>query len=297
MNITHRHPLPLLDLDVLRTFVAIAETGNFSTAAEIVFRTPSAVSMQIKKLEEVLGTVLFLRDARSVSMTMGGERLLPYARRMLAMSNETVSRFVMPNMNGVVRLGAPDDIGERILPKVLKSFAETCPAVTVDVVIAASPDVRRLVEEHRLDLAVFNTEIADDRHIGELLSCEGLVWAGAKGGTAHLRDPLPVSVWGGNCSWRGNAVKRLEEAGRSFRVAYMTGSTNAQKVAVSSDLAIAPLQRSMVTDDMVIMGERDGLPELGTYEIRMVMGPRQTAIVDAVADCIRWTFGGLEAAA
>jgi DNA-binding transcriptional LysR family regulator len=297
MNMTHRHPLPLLDLDVLRTFVAIAETGNFSTAAEIVFRTPSAVSMQIKKLEEMLGTVLFLRDARSVSMTIGGERLLPYARRMLAMSNETVSRFVMPNMSGVVRLGAPDDIGERILPKVLKSFAETCPAVAVDVVIASSPDVLRMVEEQRLDLAVYNTEIGDDRNIGEVLSRESLVWAAASGGTAHLREPLPVSVWSGNCSWRGDAVKKLETTGRPFRVAYMTASNTAQKAAVNSDLAIAPLQRYMVTDDMVVLGEREGLPELGTYEIRMVLGPRQTAIVNAVAESIRWTFGGLEMAA
>jgi len=139
MTISFRQPLPLLDNDILRTFVAIAETGNFSTAAEVVFRTPSAVSMQIKKLEEQLKTTLFLRDARSVTLTAHGETLLTYARRMIALSNEAVSRFVMPELTGVVRLGAPEDIGERgLLPGILKRFAEAFPAIMVDVTIAAS---------------------------------------------------------------------------------------------------------------------------------------------------------------
>ena len=126
MTVSFRQPLPLLENDVLRTFVAIAETGNFSTAAEAVFRTPSAVSMQIKKLEEQLGTVLFLRDARSVTLTAGGETLLSYARHMLALSNEAVSRFRMPEMQGVVRLGAPDDTSRASLAEQIQriSFQE-----------------------------------------------------------------------------------------------------------------------------------------------------------------------------
>ena len=135
MNVMPRQPLPLLELDILRTFVAIAETGNFTTAAETVHRTPSAVSMQIKKLEEMLGCTLFRRDARSVTLTHHGEVLLSYARRLLTLSNEAVSRFMMPEMNGVVRLGAPDDVGELILPEVLRRFAETYPSIAVNVSI------------------------------------------------------------------------------------------------------------------------------------------------------------------
>ena len=109
MNSPLNHPLPTLELDVLRTFVAIAETGSFTTAANLVFRTPSAVSMQIKKLEDILGRLLFTRDARSVSLTNDGEMLLGYARRLLAINREAVSKFVMPDIQGVVRLGSPDD--------------------------------------------------------------------------------------------------------------------------------------------------------------------------------------------
>jgi DNA-binding transcriptional LysR family regulator len=297
MNITHRHPLPLLELDVLRTFVAIAETGNFSTAADVVFRTPSAVSMQIKKLEEQLGTPLFLRDARSVTMTQSGERLLPYARRMLAMSNEAVSRFVMPNMSGVVRLGAPEDLGERLLPNILKSFAESCPGIAVDVTIDNSAPLIRRLDEQRLDLVLFNGQVTGDESIGEVLSRENLVWAGAKGGTAHLREPLPISVWEDGCSWRSDAISRLEENGRPFRVAYMTAHALAQRAAIGADLAIAPLPRYMVRPDMTVLGERDGLPALGSYDIRMLTAKKSSQVIDAVADSIRWAFNDLALAA
>lgn len=192
MNMMMRHALPLLEMDVLKTFVAIAETGNFTTAAETVYRTPSAVSMQIKKLEEMLGCTLFLRDARSVSLTPKGELLLGYARRLLSLNNETVSRFLLPDMNGVVRVGAPEDVGERILPDVLKRFAETYPNVTIDVSIGMSNAMRKRVDEHRLDIAVFNSLSEESAKGAEILMQEKLVWAGAKCGNAHLRDPLPV---------------------------------------------------------------------------------------------------------
>ena len=157
MTLMLRQPLPLLDNDVLRTFVAIAETGSFTTAADRVYRTPSAVSMQIKKLEEQLNVTLFLRDARSVTLTESGEVLLPYARRMLALSNEAVGRFRMPEMKGVVRLGAPDDIGERFMPTILRRFAELYPLIMVDLTVDTSGALRRRLAEQRLDLTLVNS--------------------------------------------------------------------------------------------------------------------------------------------
>ena len=115
MNAPLNHPLPLLELDVLRTFVAIAETGSFTAAANSVFRTPSAVSMQIKKLEDILGCTVLSRDARSVTMTTYGEMLLGYARRLLAINREAVSKFIVPDISGVVRLGSPDEIASAVL--------------------------------------------------------------------------------------------------------------------------------------------------------------------------------------
>lgn len=291
MTVSFRQPLPLLDNDILRTFVAIAETGNFSTAAEAVFRTPSAVSMQIKKLEEQLKTTLFLRDARSVTLTAHGETLLTYARRMIALSNEAVSRFVMPELSGVVKLGAPDDLGQRgLLPGILKRFAEAFPAIMVDVTIDSSSQLYKRIDEQRLDLALVNCASHPLRDTGEVLMRERLVWAGAKCGTAHLRDPLPISIWEDGCIWRSEAINALDKRNRPYRVAYLSGHTMAQRAAIEADLAIAPLPRSYVHNDMVILGEKEGLPPLGSFDIRLIMNDKVSRPIQAVADSIRNAF-------
>lgn len=292
-----RPPLPLLDNDVLRTFVAIAETGNFSTAAEVVLRTPSAVSMQIKKLEEQLKTTLFLRDARSVSLTQNGEILLSYARRMLALSNEAVSRFMMPDLSGVVRLGAPDDIAERLLPRILKSFADQFPSIMVDVTVDMSGALRKRVEEQRLDLALFNCTPRSFTGVGEVLHTERLVWTGAKCGNAHLRDPLPISVWEEGCCWRQEAITQLEKQKRPYRIAYASAHTMAQRAAVLSDLAIAPFPRSYLSEDMVVLGPQEGLPELFTFDVRLVTRSQLAVPAQAVAESIRAFYGQITRAA
>ncbi|MBP2558910.1 DNA-binding transcriptional LysR family regulator [Neorhizobium galegae] len=297
MTVPFRPPLPLLDNDVLRTFVAIAETGNFSTAADAVLRTPSAVSMQIKKLEEQLKTVLFLRDARSVSLTQHGEMLLSYARRMLALSNEAVSRFVMPELSGVVRLGAPDDIAERLLPKVLKDFGESFPGIMVDVTVDMSLALKKRMDEQRLDLALINCATRPFSTAGEMIHTERLVWAGAKCGTAYLRDPLPISVWEDGCVWRQDAIAQLEKHKRTYRIAYASAHTMAQRAAVLSDLAIAPFPRSYVTEDMQILGPKEGLPELINFDIRLLTAPQLSVPGKAVAESIREAFGSMVAAA
>lgn len=294
MNMMLRHALPLLELDILKTFVAIAETGNFTTAAETVYRTPSAVSMQIKKLEEMLGCVLFLRDARSVSLTPKGEVLLGFARRMLALNNETVSRFLLPDMNGVVRVGAPEDIGERILPEVLKHFAESYPNVTVDVMIGNSIALRKRVDEHRMDIAIFNSMAGENAGNGEILVSERLVWAGTKCGTAHTRDPLPVSMWEDGCVWRADAVERLAAAGRTFRIAFLSAHTTGQRAAIQADLAIAPLPRYLVQGDLVALGDAEGLPELGHYTIGLQVIDNASPPVLAVAEHVRNAFINLQ---
>lgn len=292
-----RPPLPLLDNDVLRTFVAIADTGNFSTAAEVVLRTPSAVSMQIKKLEEQLKTTLFLRDARSVSLTQHGEMLLTYARRMLALSNEAVSRFVMPDLAGIVRLGAPDDIAERLLPRILKDFADTFPGIMVDVTVDMSSALRKRVEEQRLDLALFNCHLRSFPNFGEVIHTEKLVWTGVKCGNAHLRDPLPISVWEEGCVWRQDAITQLEKQKRAYRIAYASAHSMAQRAAVLSDLAIAPFPRSYLTNDMVVLGPQEGLPELFSFDVRLLTTPQPAAPARAVADSIRDFYGQMTRAA
>lgn len=290
MNAPLNHPLPLLDLDVLRTFVAIAETGSFTLAASAVFRTPSAVSMQIKKLEETLGRSLFTRDARSVSLTNEGEMLLGYARRLLAINREAVSKFVMPDIHGVVRLGSPDDFGERVLPVVLKRFAQSHPAIAVDVTIDQSVNLRRRMSERTLDITLLTNSTGAYAADCEILFTEPIIWAGMKGGCAHLREPLPVSLWEEGCAWRAGALEALAREGRSYRIAYMSAHTAGQRAAILSDLAIAPLPKSFIGGGLVELGPKDGLPEMGDYSLAMIVAPDAAAPVKAAADHIRAAF-------
>ena len=161
--------LPTLDMEFLRTFVTISDLGNFSKAAKKVHRTPSAVSMQVKKLEEVLNCSLFKRDARSVTLTQEGELLLGYARRILMMNNEVLSKLLVPEMTGTVRLGSPEDYGSRLLPIILQKFSETHPHVAVDVVIDSSQSLLDRLEAGELDVTMFTRRLLD-RPIEELMS-------------------------------------------------------------------------------------------------------------------------------
>jgi DNA-binding transcriptional LysR family regulator len=283
------HPLPLLELDVLRTFVAIAETGSFTAAASAVFRTPSAVSMQIKKLEEMLRCQVFTRDARSVTLTTDGEVLIGYARRMLAINRDAVSKFVVPDVAGVVRLGSPDDYGERVLPSVLKRFAQSHPNVAVDVIIDQSGKLRRRLAERELDLTLF-TVCKNIPAEAEVLLTEPIVWGGARGGSAHLRKPLPVSVWEEGCAWRADAIEALGRDGVDYRVAYMSAHTAGQRSAILADLAVAPLPRSFIGDDIVALGPENGLPQLSNYNLAMMVTPDATGPARAVAEHIRATM-------
>ena len=284
------HPLPLLDLDVLRTFVAIAETGSFTTAANAVFRTPSAVSMQIKKLEDILGRAVFSRDARSVSLTTDGEMLLGYARRMLAINREAVSKFIIPDITGVVRLGSPDDYGERVLPHVLKRFAQSHPSIAVDVIIDQSSNLRRRMDDRTLDITLLTNSFKVSMEGTEVLLTEPIVWAGAKGGCAHLREPLPVSLWEEGCAWRAGALAALGREGRNFRVAYMSAHTAGQRAAIMADLAVAPLPKSFLGCEMVELSNKDGMPDIGTYSLAMIVAQDASPPVQAAAEHIRAAF-------
>lgn len=290
MNAPLNHPLPLLDLDVLRTFVAIAETGSFTTAATAVYRTPSAVSMQIKKLEDILGRSVFSRDARSVTLTTDGEMLLGYARRMLAINREAVSKFIIPEISGVVRIGSPDDYGERVLPHVLKRFAQSHPSIAVDVIVDQSSNLRRRMDDRELDITLVTKSPKNPMTGAEVLLTEPIVWAGAKGGSAHLREPLPVSIWEEGCAWRAGALEALGREGRNYRIAYMSAHATGQRSAIMADLAVAPLPKSFLNSDMVELGSKDGMPEMGTYSLAMFVTPDASAPVKAAADHIRATF-------
>jgi DNA-binding transcriptional LysR family regulator len=293
MNAPHIPQIPLLELDLLKTLVAINDTGNFSAAAETVYRTPSAVSMQVKRIEELLGRAVFARDSRTVSLTHDGEILLAHARRVLALNREVVAQFITPEVAGIVRLGAPDDAAERFLPMMLKRFADSHPGIVVDVIVESSGTLAKLVQSRQIELAVITCDI-DEAGDGdtEILFLEDLIWAGAKCGIAAEKTPLPVSVWEQGCSWRQAGLDGLEAQGRSYREAFKSAHISGQKAAILADLAIAPLPRSSVGGKIVVVDKKYGLPKLPQYALGMIIGQNPTAPVIAAADHLRACFAG-----
>ncbi len=291
MNVPLKHAVPLLDIDVLRTFVAIAETGSFSGAAETVFRTPSAVSMQIKKMEEMLGKPLFVRDSRSVTLTADGEMLLGYARRILAINREAVAKFIAPEIAGEVRLGAPDDVAERFLPDMLRRFSQSHPGVSVNVVVENSNELVARLTKGALDLVMITCEggFTGDE-VAEVLLREPLAWASLKGGCAVMRDPLPISVWEHGCVWRKAALDGLERAGRDYRISFQSAYISGQKAAILADLAIAPLPASAISGQIVEADRAQNLPPLGDYTLGMIVSKTASAPVKAAADHLRASF-------
>lgn len=277
-----------LDLDLARTFVAICETGNFSRAAEKVHRSASAISLQVKKLEGTVGRELFKRETRKVTMTEDGEVLLGYARRLLKLNDEAMSHFHAPAFSGTVRLGAPNDTGIIATPEILRRFADSHPHVNVEVRLGPTRDLRQRIARGELDIAIFSYDPELDS--SPPIHSEPLVWLGARNGTAYEKTPLPVSMAEHGCYWRTIALRGLDDAGVNYRIAYTSEFCQAQIAAVRADLAVAPVPISVISDELVHLGPRHGLPELGEYSMTLAKRDGHGAIEDALAEHVVASF-------
>lgn len=284
--------LPLLESDVLRTFVGIAESGSFTRTAAQVYRTTAAVSMQIKRLEESLGRSLFIREARHVRLTPEGEMLLGYARRLLKLNEEAVSQFLRPALAGRVCFGSPTDLGNRVLPGVLSMFARSHPAVQVEVSVGRSAELIERLDAGELDLILFNAgNDGQDDSRGEVIYSEALVWAGRDGGLAVQRSPLPLALASPGCAWRRTALDALDRLGLAYRVAYSCEQCAGQEAAMLADLAVAPFPLSLVKPPLRRLGEEHGLPPLGEYHIKLLLGGNRGDAAAALAAQVALAFG------
>ncbi|PHQ27084.1 LysR family transcriptional regulator [Marinobacter guineae] len=283
--------IPLLDNDVLRSFVAIAECGTFTGAAKLVHRTPSALSMQIKQLEHNLGKTLFIRQPRQVTLTTEGEVLLDYSRRLLRLNEEAVQHFIAPTLEGKVGIGTSDDVGTRILPEVLAQFARSYPAVLVDVVVGSSKQNLARLDAGELDMTLVT--VADERgpDRGEVVHEEPLVWAGREGSSAFLRTPLPIAMAHEGCAWRRMTLRALDKAGVPYRIAYTCEHCSGQEAAMLADLAVAPFPQSLVRSPLKEIAS-DNLPEIGMYQLALVRRG-SNPLNDALASHVKGAFQSL----
>ena len=260
-----------LDVDQLKSFLAIADTGNFTRAAEDINKTQSAVSMQMRRLEDVLGRPLFAREGRGSRLTHDGERLVDYARRIVALSDEAVSAFTKPDITGTVRFGTPDDYADLILPEVLGRFHRTHPLVTVDVECYPSQVLAERLHRGQIDLAVvtFNGTVIQ----GESLHDAELVWVTSARHSAHTLEVLPLAAAHGTCLWRAKILESLTAIGRRHRVAYTSPNFATICAAVLQGLAVAAMPEICMKPGMRVLTPAEGFPPLGSFDIGLMQKP------------------------
>lgn len=261
-------PVPAnLDIDVLRAFVTVAETGGFSRAGERLLRSQSAVSLQIKRLEDALGQRLLERTPRSVALTARGDRFLEMARRLVALNDEIVTQANEPDLEGTVRLGTPEDFATSHLPAVLARFAQAHPRVALEVTCDLTLNLLDGFREAAFDLVLVKRELSRSSS-GVRVWREPLVWtAGAV--DVDLSGVLPLVVSPAPCVYRKRAIDTLEASGRGWRIAYTCSSLAGSLAAVKAGLGVAVLPKEMVPAGLRTI-EPPVLPRLPDTEIALL---------------------------
>ena len=283
-----------LDTDHLRTFVAIADTGSFTRAADSVAKTQSAVSMQMRRLEERVGKPLFERDGRASRLSEDGERLLPYARRILKLQAETFAAFQESDETGTVRLGMPDDYAA-FLPEILGRFAASRPLAEISLVCSPTPMLIDALAGNDLDVAIVTHIPTKGRAEPLIVRREPLVWVTSDRFAVHEETPLPLALGSPLCDWRRAAVTGLEAIGRDHRIAFSSWNAAAVGAAVHAGLAVSVLPASAVTAGMRVLGEADGFPHLPACEIGLLRGPNaDSPLADALVEHVVASLGAWE---
>lgn len=254
--------IPDLDLDLLRCFVQVAERGGFTPGALALGLTQSAVSLKVKRLEDLVGRRVFERTSRSVALTRDGETLLAYARRMLALNDEAVRRLVAPPIAGHLRLGVADHFVPRNLAPILARFARDFPDVRLEVEVGRSHELRAAQERGALDLVLGKRR--DGETTGSILWTEPIVWVAAPGWVAPEGRPLPLAMLPQGCMFRDRALAALARAGMGFEVVYTSASLLGVAAAAQAGFAATVMGRSGLPPGL---RETDGLPPLGVAEM------------------------------
>ena len=247
-----------LHIDFLRTFIAVTDTKGFTRAGRQVNRSQSAVSMQIKRLEDEVGKPLFERIGKTVKLTTEGSLLIKYARRIVKEHDDAVMALSKPALKGFIRFGSPEHYTAGVLPKLLARFASSYPDVLVEMRCENSDKIKESVDRGELDIGLC-TQISEG---GQVIYHDPVVWVTDPGFIVQKDKALSLAVFEDDCIFRSWAVAALEQAGIEYRIVYVSRSISGILDAVRAGLAIAPIVKSNVPPDLKTVGIDDGLPVL-----------------------------------
>jgi DNA-binding transcriptional LysR family regulator len=275
----------MLDLDLLRSFVSVVDAGGFTRAGERVHRTQSTVSQQIRRLEDALGRELLHRNGKQATPTEEGERLLSYARRILALAEEARDVVARPAGDGVVRLGIPEDFAAYRLAEVLSGFARSRPGLRLDVRCGMSVRLSRDLERGELDLALFKRDAGETGGIATWP--EHLNWVTSRRRPIDARSgSVPLAVYEQGCLYRNRAIHALEAANCAWHIAYTSPNLPGIQAAVSAGLGVSILPDVAVLADHRVLGRQDGFPPIPDTELALVAAPDAMPATRRLADLL-----------
>ncbi|HWK46540.1 MAG TPA: LysR substrate-binding domain-containing protein [Stellaceae bacterium] len=295
------------DLDVLRSFVAGIELGSFAKAADRLGRSTSAVSAQLKKLEQQAGTPIFRKAGRGLALTEAGETMLAYARRLIDLNDEAATAIGGVDLEGWVRLGVQEDFGEAVLPQVLGRFARAHPKVKIEGRVARNADLLERVTSGRLDLALAWDD-GGGTFRGEPLAALQMRWIGPtaregkdreagppEGWSASAGEPLPLVLFEAPCLFRTAAAAALDRADIPWRVAFTSASLGGLWAATAAGLGLTVRTRLGLPPGVAAL--EDGLPDplpslpLVLHQAEADPGPATSRLAEIVRDAVRDATG------
>ncbi len=281
--------LPPLDSDLMRGFLAVADAGSVTRAADQLGRTQSAISMQIRKLEDCLGQDIFIREARGVRLTERGKQLLPYARRVVGLLDEAATALREKPLSGPVRVGIPDEYVQGILPAVLASFSQRHPETQVTIRCDFSAPQLAALKADKIDLAVVYEGHSEDG--AEVLAVDPTVWVTSVAHAQHLRSPLPISVYFSSDWCRDYALHSLKQIGIDHYLAFECDTSASMRSAVINGIAIAPLARSSIPPGCRELTAEDGFITIDNARVVLHRNPAGTSpTIDAMVTTLRDAF-------
>jgi len=276
----------MLELDLLRSFVSVVDTGGFTRAGERIHRTQSTVSQQIKRLEETLGYPLLHRDGKQATPTEQGERLVSYARRLLALEQEARDVIARPESEGVVRLGLPEDFTVYRLTELLSDFARSRPGLRLDVRSGLSVQSRRAIERGELDIALYKRDAGESGGIAAWP--ERLHWITSRQHPINFRrDPLPFCMSEQGCLYRNRMIHAAEAAGRAWHMAYTSPSLAGIQAAVSAGIGVSILPEVAILPEHRVLKGKDGFPTITNTEVVLVTASNASPATRRLAELLR----------
>ncbi|TDF39210.1 LysR family transcriptional regulator [Alteromonadaceae bacterium M269] len=258
-----------IPIDVLRTFITIVELDSFTQAGSLLGRSQPAISLQIKRLESMFDQKLISKRGQSIELTVAGEKLLGYARRILAINDEAVANLTTTNVSGEIKLGIPSEFAATLLPRVLSQFVKTYPNINLSVTSDLSCNLVKSLPNQHFDIVMVLHDNPEE-YQGELIKIDDLVWVGNERPVVDSESRLLLTFAPEGCIYRKRAIKVLTDAKRTWQINYTNPDLAGIKVAIEGGLGITALARSTVPDHLKIIRPKDGLPELGKIGIELV---------------------------